>query len=163
MLFLRVRRERGRDEQERGNADAHSTERMQRNGHSESPDWVTWMWRALALVVAAVLFWVATSDAVYESTSPSTLSWHVPLRKAYSIGAFALVGFLADKALGGSTRAVVRGTLLVALYSAAIEVAQFEVGSKEGLLWNGIDVVCGAVGGALGALISLITRSHRKA
>lgn len=121
------------------------------------------MWRALAVAVAAALFWTATSDVVYESTSPSTLSWHVPLRKLYSIVAFAVVGFLADKALGSSTRAVARGALLVAVYSAAIEVAQFALGSTEGLLWNGIDVICGAIGGALGAWGSLITRSRRKA
>lgn len=123
-----------------------------------------WFWRASALIIAAALFWVATSDVVYEMTSPRALTFHVLLRKAYSIAAFALVGFSADKALGPSTRAVLRGALLVGLYSAAIELAQWLLGSKEGLVWNAIDTVCGVIGGALGVLVAKrITRSRRSA
>lgn len=123
-----------------------------------------WFWRASALIIAATLFWVATSDVVYEMTSPRALTFHVLLRKAYSIAAFALVGFSADKALGPSTRAVLRGALLVGLYSAAIELAQWLLGSKEGLVWNAIDTVCGVIGGALGVLVAKrITRSRRSA
>jgi hypothetical protein len=125
---------------------------------------VKWFWRASALIIAAALFWVATSDVVYEMTSPRALTFHVLLRKAYSIAAFALVGFSADKALGPSTRAVLRGALLVGLYSAAIELAQWLLGSKEGLVWNAIDTVCGVIGGALGVLVAKrITRSRRSA
>jgi hypothetical protein len=125
---------------------------------------VKWFWRASALIIAAALFWVATSDVVYELTSPRALTFHVLLRKAYSIAAFALVGFTADKALGPSTRGVLRGALLVGLYSAAIELAQWLLGSKEGLVWNAIDTVCGLIGGALGVLIAKrITRSRRSA
>ncbi|HEX3467504.1 MAG TPA: hypothetical protein VHT05_05445 [Candidatus Elarobacter sp.] len=113
-----------------------------------------------ALVVAAALFWAATSDAVYEATSPVELSFHVLLRKAYSIVAFALVGFMADKALGPSARPALRGALLVALYSAAIEVTQDRLGSKEGIISNGFDTLCGAVGGTLGVLARRITRSR---
>jgi hypothetical protein len=110
------------------------------------------VWIALALAAVIVFFWAATSDVVYETTSPSSLSFHVWLRKAYSIVAFALVGFTADKALGPSARRPLRAALLVAAYSAVIEYAQWALGSKEGLGWNAIDVVCGAVGGWLGVV-----------
>ncbi|HZO92209.1 MAG TPA: hypothetical protein VFB22_00440 [Candidatus Baltobacteraceae bacterium] len=115
-------------------------------------------WSALALTVAAVLFWAAISNEVYDLTSPPSLSWHVALRKAYSIAAFAVVGFTADRALRPSPRAVLRAAALVAAYSAAIEVAQALHGSHEGLIWNGIDVLCGAAGGAIGAAVGRIKR-----
>ena len=115
------------------------------------------------MIVAAALFWAATSDLVYEATSPAELSFHIVLRKAYSIVAFALVGFTADKALGPSAKSVLRGALIVGLYSAAIEVAQTWLGSKEGLAWNTADTLCGAVGGALGAIAGRIRRPRRSA
>ena len=109
-----------------------------------------------------MLFWAATSDLVYEATSPAEFSFHIVLRKAYSIAAFALVGFMADKALGPSAKAVLRAAILVGLYSAAIEVAQDRLGSNEGLEWNAADVLCGAVGGALGVVVAgRIRRSRR--
>jgi len=106
------------------------------------------------VIIAAVLFWAATSDVVYELTSPRALTFHVVLRKAYSIAAFALVGFTADKALGPSARAVLRGAIVVGAYSAAIEVVQWRLGSQEGLVWNTIDTLCGVVGGVVGAVIA---------
>ena len=112
------------------------------------------------MTVAAALFWAATSNEVYDLTSPPVLSFHVLLRKAYSIAAFALVGFTADKALGPSARATLRGALLVAAYSAAIEVAQAVRGSHEGVAWNVVDVLCGAAGGWLGAVARSIRRSR---
>ena len=115
-------------------------------------------WSAAALALAAVLFWAAISNEVYDLTSPPALSWHVALRKAYSIVAFAAVGFTAERALRPSGRAVLRGAVLVALYSAAIEVAQALHGSREGLVWNGIDVACGALGGAIGTAAGRLTR-----
>jgi hypothetical protein len=121
------------------------------------------MWSVVAVALAAILFWVATSEAVYEATSPSSLSWHVALRKAYSILAFALVGFSADNALDESTRPILRGLVLIAMYSAAIELAQALNGSREGLGWNAFDVACGAAGGALGAWVATLIRSRRTA
>jgi hypothetical protein len=109
------------------------------------------------VTVAAALFWAATSNEVYDLTSPPALSFHVLLRKTYSIAAFALVGFTADKALGPSGRAAVRAALVVAAYSAAIEVAQAARGSHEGLAWNAVDVLCGAVGGWLGVVAGRIS------
>jgi VanZ family protein len=121
------------------------------------------VWIAVAVVVAAALFWAAISNEVYDLTSPGRLSWHVALRKAYSIAAFALVGFTADKALGPSARAALRGTVLVAAYSAAIEIAQAAHGSDEGVAWNVVDVLCGAAGGWLGVVAGRIRRSRRRA
>lgn len=120
-------------------------------------------WIAVATIVAAVLFWLATSETVYELTSPPDLSWHVLLRKAYSIGAFALVGFTTDKALGPSARPALRAALVVAAYSGAIEIAQAWSGSHEGLRWNAFDVLCGAVGGWLGVTVERIARARRRA
>jgi VanZ family protein len=110
------------------------------------------LWTAGALALAAALFWVATSNEVYDLTSPPALSFHVLLRKTYSIAAFAALGFIADKALGPSARRALRAALLVAVYSAAIEVAQARRGSAEGLSWNVVDIVCGAAGGWLGTV-----------
>jgi predicted membrane-bound mannosyltransferase len=121
------------------------------------------VWIVTASVVAAVLFWTATSNEVYEITSPSVLSFHVLLRKAYSIAAFALVGFTADKALGSSTRGPLRAALLVAAYSGAIEIVQAVRASNEGLGWNAADVACGAAGGWLGVMLGRIRRARRRA
>lgn len=110
------------------------------------------------MAVAAALFWAATNNEVYDVTSPPELSFHILLRKTYSIVAFALVAFTADKALGPSTRAALRGALLVGAYSAAIEVVQAARGSHEGLVWNAIDVLCGAAGGWLGIVARTITK-----
>jgi hypothetical protein len=135
---------------------------MRLNDHRTSPAGSSWGWKAVALLVAAALFWAATSDEVYDATSPPTLSWHVLLRKAYSIAAFALVGFSADKALGPSARPLLRAALLVAAYSGAIETAQAWQGSHEGMLWNAADVACGALGGVLGVAAARIRRSRRR-
>jgi predicted membrane-bound mannosyltransferase len=115
------------------------------------------------VALAAVLFWAATSNEVYDMTSPPALSWHVLLRKAYSIAAFALVGFTADKALGRSANRPLRAALLVAAYSGTIEIVQFEHGSHEGIAWNVADVLCGAAGGWLGVVAERIRRSRRRA
>jgi predicted membrane-bound mannosyltransferase len=113
-------------------------------------------------VVAAALFWAAISNEVYDVTSPPSLSFHVLLRKVYSIAAFALVGFTADKALGASAAPAIRGALLVAAYSGMIEIVQAARGSHEGVAWNVVDVLCGAAGGWLGVVAGRITRSRRR-
>jgi hypothetical protein len=120
-----------------------------------------WAWIIAAVAAVAVFFWAATSDAVYEATSPSSLSFHVWLRKTYSIVAFALVGLVVDRALGPSKHATRRAVVLVAAYSAAIEYAQWALGSKEGPAWNAIDVTCGAVGGWLGVWVQRLRPTRR--
>ena len=119
----------------------------------------------IAAVCAAVFFYaLAVNDAVYEVTSPYWLSWHVVLRKAYSIGAFAIVGYLIRRAIqewGGKN--VLAGSIGgTALYSAAIEVGQFLGGSQEGLGWNTFDTLCGALGAALANLaVALVAAARR--
>jgi hypothetical protein len=108
-------------------------------------------WSLATLAVAIPLFAVAMSGAIYELTSPHWLSWHVVLRKAYSIGAFMLVGYLLRRALAEWGKRPPAALLpgCIALYSASIEVGQFFAGSREGLGWNAFDTACGALGGAL--------------
>jgi hypothetical protein len=111
--------------------------------------------RWLLFAVLAIGFFItALSNDVYNATSPPTLSWHVLLRKSYSIVAFAMVGAAYVWASGASLR---RSALVIALYSGAIEIGQhFFSNPNEPRLWNAIDVACGAIGGALGKLILAI-------
>lgn len=109
-------------------------------------------WTIATAVVAATLYALALRADVYEATSPHWLTWHVAIRKAYSIGAFFCVAFLFRKALvehGALRSAAARCIAVTALYSAAIEFGQFAIGSREGLGWNVFDTLCGAAGGAL--------------
>jgi hypothetical protein len=119
-------------------------------------------WTAAAIAVAVALYAAAINNALYELTSPSSLSYHVWLRKAYSIVAFTLVGYLFRRSAHerGGTHQIAVAILGTALYSAAIEVGQFLAGSKEGLGWNAIDTICGAIGGAL-ACADLISRRFK--
>ncbi len=112
-------------------------------------------WTLIAVLTIAFFFTIALSDAIYEITSPSYLSWHVLLRKSYSIAAFALVGLTLGRAALEWRRvlSLAQTTLAVALFSAAIEIGQKAMGSHEGLTWNIFDTACGAVGGALAWLI----------
>jgi hypothetical protein len=101
-------------------------------------------------IIAVGFFIVALNGDIYNLTSPPTWSWHVVLRKSYSIVAFALVGGSLVWASGASLRTA---AVFVAVYSGAIEVAQHILFGVEPFYWNVIDVICGAIGGALGALI----------
>ncbi len=113
----------------------------------------------------AVLFWAAISHRVYMRTLPyhvlarafgedDEASVAVVLRKLYSVVAFAIVGFLADKALPQARRRALRAALIVAGFSAAIEVAQKLHHATEGLLSNAVDIACGALGGWLAVLVA---------
>jgi hypothetical protein len=119
----------------------------------------SWGWTIATAVVAAIFFAAAISHAVYELTSPVALSWHVLLRKCYSVAAFSLVGYLLRRALAErGSRANVAATcaIAVAAYSAAIELGQYLHGSHEGLGWNAFDTCCGALGGALATADTLV-------
>jgi hypothetical protein len=109
-------------------------------------------WTLIACGLAIVFFALALSNAVYELTSPFELSWHILLRKFYSIVAFSLVGYAARRAFDehGISRSPLVAVIAVAAYSALIEIGQALLGSHEGLLWNTVDVVCGAIGGLIG-------------
>ncbi len=80
------------------------------------------------------------------------------LRKLYSIVAFTLIGIVVDRALPPTRRATLYAALVVGAFSAAIEVAQKLGGASEGLLSNGIDVMCGVAGGWLGSRLSQLAR-----
>jgi len=112
------------------------------------------LWWALTIVVALIFLYVATSDAIYELTSPPG-SFQVLLRKSYSIGAFAIVGFLLSRALdaSGRRRSVPFVGACVGAYSFVIEVLQAIGGSHEGPYWHAADVFCGFVGGCLGSFV----------
>jgi hypothetical protein len=119
--------------------------------------------------VIAVLFWAALSHRIYNHTLPrgfiehvfgedenegGALAVRVLLRKLYSIVAFALIGFIVDKALPHTRRPALRAALIVAAFSAAIEVAQKLHHAHEGPLSNAIDIACGALGGWLAVTIA---------
>jgi hypothetical protein len=118
------------------------------------------LWTLLTVIAATILFVVALSNTVYDATSPSWLSWHVLLRKFYSVIAFAVVGYFLRGALKEHDRPDAIGTCVlgVTAYSAAIEIGQAAVGSHEGLLWNVVDVACGALGGALACADVIVRR-----
>ncbi len=109
-------------------------------------------WTAAAVVLAIVLYVAAIRNDFYQLTSPATLTWHVALRKAYSLVAFGTLAYLVRRALvERGSRPLARATVLgLALYSGAIEAGQYLAGSTEGIGWNAFDVACGIVGGALG-------------
>jgi hypothetical protein len=115
------------------------------------------MWLALCAALSIGLFAIAVSNAAYEATSPAWLSFHVLLRKAYSVVAFALVGLTLARTtqLAGRAWGPFRVALSVGLYSALIEVGQrFIAGARESIAQQSLDVAAGIVGGALGALVS---------
>jgi len=110
-------------------------------------------------VLAIAFFLSATSHEVYLTTTPIALAWHVALRKAYSIVAFAIVGYAFRRALETSGKRVVVPCIAgLALYSAAIEVAQGFHGSTEGFGWNVIDTLCGMIGGAVAVADRLVSQ-----
>ena len=118
------------------------------------------------------LFWAAISHQVYVRTLPHHLIERVfgessdegpfaittLLRKLYSIVAFTLVGFVVHKALPRARRPALRAALIVAAFSAAIEVAQKQRDGNETLLSNAIDIACGAFGGWLAVWIDRALR-----
>ena len=112
-------------------------------------------WTAAAFALGTVLYVVAISNEIYALTSPPALSWHVLLRKTYSVVAFTLFAYLAGRAIRENGGRPTAGLLspIVGAYSFAIEVGQAVAGSREGPLWQTIDVACGALGGVLGAAV----------
>jgi len=114
-------------------------------------------WWGIAAVFSVALLVAAVDNGVYEATSPTSLSYHVLLRKLYSVVAFAVVGFPITRArqLTGRSAAASSIGWVVAGYSAVIEVLQFFLDPPpEGLLSNVIDVACGFFGGAIAAWLA---------
>ena len=122
-----------------------------------SPAWVI-----VAILLVAGFLWAATAREVYQATSPRSLVAHVWFRKAYSLIAFAIVGWIAAHALR-RVRYFPRVWLsagLVGTYSALIEVAQKLHGSTESWRWNLFDIACGLIGGLIGALAYRTSDDH---
>ena len=111
------------------------------------------IWWTATAIVAVLLFIIANSDTVYNATSPPWLDIHVLLRKMYSVAAFGVLGFFAARASQASGWRTTPLTIgwWVAVFSLLIEIAQAMTPPPEGLGWNAIDVLCGWLGGWLGA------------
>jgi len=112
-------------------------------------------WWTLTIIAAIVFLFLASSDTVYSLTSPPG-PLQILLRKSYSLGAFALVGYPLSRALEASDnrKSGLFVAAAVAAYSLMIEIVQAVIGSHEGLVWNAVDVAFGFAGGYLGAAIS---------
>ena len=118
-----------------------------------------WIW---LLAAAAFFFAISLSADVERVTSPHG-SWHVILRKTYSVIAFGILGFMYARIRGGTRTGIIASAgLTLGCYSALIEVAQYLDGSKEGLLWNGIDTFCGLLGGLLGGYAAVLFERARR-
>lgn len=116
-----------------------------------------YIWIVLSAAISVGLFAVAISNSAYEATSPSWLTYYVLLRKAYSVVAFALVGFAFARTtqLAGLALGPVRVGLSVGLYSALIEACQrLFAAARESIAQQSVDVAAGLIGGALGALVA---------
>lgn len=100
--------------------------------------------------VSLSLYFLALDNDVYDVTSPPALSFHVFLRKFYSIIAFALVGLTYS--FGRRRAGIIDAAAAIGLYSGLIEIGQWFT-SQEALRWNLFDIGCGIVGGALGAAV----------
>jgi hypothetical protein len=110
-----------------------------------------WAIPALGIVIAGGLFAFALSGSAYEATTLPDA--RILSRKIESLAAFALVSFFACASLRRTGPSAGFAAAIGAVYSAAIEVGQHLAGSHESLLWNAIDVACGAAGGAAGGWI----------
>jgi hypothetical protein len=88
---------------------------------------------------------------------------HELVRKFYSLLAFGVLGFLIAKALGGrpSVSRVIVVTGCVAAFSTIIEVLQRLDPEHESRLSSLLDVLCGAIGGAMGYVLYTVARLSR--
>jgi hypothetical protein len=115
-----------------------------------------WWWIAGAFVCIGI-FALALNDTIYLVTSPPSLGWHVPLRKFYSVLAFALVGIIGR--LGSQALSIRNSPLtqvfVVAIFSGLIEIAQRIDGSPEDFDSNLFDIACGALGGVIASALPI--------
>ena len=123
--------------------------------------------KALLLAAGAAIGFYALglSDVVYEATSPGSGLVHVLVRKLYSLACFGLLGYLASKVVTRAPVLVssVRAAVIIALYSAAVEVGQRLTGGHESLKWNAVDVALGFIGGGIGGALAAAKRRFRSA
>jgi hypothetical protein len=113
------------------------------------------MWRTLTVVFGVLLYAVATSNQAYQLTSPTALSIHAILRKTYALLAFALLGFLLERAKVRGLRGSFAVAIAIGLYSYAIEIGQIVIDhTTETFNQHSFDVASGAVGGLMGAFVA---------
>ena len=105
------------------------------------------------MIVAVIMYFLGTNDTVYNLTSPAALDIHVLLRKAYSIAAFGVTGYVAARAslASGWRTSPLMVAMWLSLFSLTIEIAQDLSPPRESLALHAFDVACGAIGGWLGA------------
>ncbi len=129
------------------------------------------VWRAFALLVAAGFFFLALRTDFDHATSPRSITnflfgpervhfthpwWvspHLWARKSYSVVAFTIVGFTANRALPATGRPRLRAAVLVGAYSLGIEIAQHFLVWAEPVVESAFDVGCGILGGWLAIII----------
>jgi glycopeptide antibiotics resistance protein len=134
---------------------------MSVQSHEASTRWfnnaLVWL-----MVAGTLLFFVSLSPDIERATSPHIFGLQVILRKSYSIVAFGVVGFLLAQVRRSRFNDIFPVALLLALYSTAIELTQFALGSQEGTYWNFVDILCGFLGGYLGATAYVIYAARQK-
>jgi hypothetical protein len=117
----------------------------------------TTVWRAFGIVAAVVLYGISVSGRAYQLTSPVTMAHHELVRKIYAVVAFALLGFVLERAKLRRVHGVVAAAIALALYSYAIEIGQIVFDhSTETFAQHTFDVASGFGGGALGAFLALM-------
>ncbi|MGP6156557.1 MAG: hypothetical protein ACLPYS_03355 [Vulcanimicrobiaceae bacterium] len=124
-------------------------------------NWRTATTLFLALAGFALFAALGISREVYHATIPRSVDpFALVLRKAYSLVAFACVGYLYAWAVGrfGRITSRLETASAIALFSGLIEVVQDARGSTEGLRWNLYDIAFGAAGGLLGAELAALAR-----
>jgi len=100
--------------------------------------------------------------ARFGAKSPTEIVIVMALRKFYSLVAFALAGFVADRALPAHRRPALRSAVIVGAFSFCIEVAQYLTGSTESIYIHVMDVTLGVIGGWIGGTVSRRTRRARE-
>jgi hypothetical protein len=119
----------------------------------------------LAAGAAVGFFALALSDVVYEVTSPGSSPAHVIVRKLYSLACFAVLGYFFSRVVARAPvlASSLRAAVVVALYSAVVEIGQHMTGSHESLKWNAVDVALGFIGGAIGGVLAPLRWRQRSA
>jgi hypothetical protein len=118
---------------------------------------LTAAWRAFGTVCAVVLYAISVSGRAYNLTSPVTMPQHELVRKIYALLAFALLGFVLERANLRRVHGVLSAAVAIAVYSYVIEIGQIVFKqSTETFAQHSFDVASGLAGGALGAFVALL-------
>jgi glycopeptide antibiotics resistance protein len=131
-------------------------------------------WLTVLLIVAALVFFSATSPLVYGTTQTLAamifgedvandeslgVSLAVIVHKAFGFFSFGLLAILAHKALGPTRHPIWRAVIVGTLFSVLIEIWQFAAGLSDDALSETFDVLRGTAGGWLVAVIFRFKRS----